>query len=129
MRQQAKINKKHPGHSLGAISGVWGSFEEKEWNDTRHSKSGNNTFITRREGRGFVVVEMTKHERIISMFEIGRPSGQRCQVEGGRNRIEGGNGKRSWDAAALAGGANQPETGGKASKPSQYKAEKTPGLK
>ena len=93
MRQQAKINKKHPGHSLGAISGVWGSFEEKEWNDTRHSKSGNNTFITRREGRGFVVVEMTKHERIISMFEIGRPSGQRCQVEGGRNRIEGGNGK------------------------------------
>jgi len=36
---------------------------------------------------------MTKHERIISMFEIGRPSGQRCQVEGGRNRIEGGNGK------------------------------------
>jgi hypothetical protein len=112
---------------LGAISGVWGSFEEKEWNDTRHSKSGNNTFITRREGRGFVVVEMTKHERIISIFEIGSCRAGRDAKW--RNRIEGGNGKRSWNAAALAGGANQPETGGKASKPSQCKAEKTPGLK
>jgi len=44
---------------------------------------------------------MTKHERIISMFEIGRPSGQRCQVEGGRNRIEGGNGKGRQQAAPL----------------------------
>jgi len=71
---------------------------------------------------------MTKHERIISMFEIGRPSGQRCQVEGGRNRIEGGNGKgrqqqsssraaekqhqrgRLGGTTAAATRANQPKT-------------------
>ena len=37
------------------------------------------------------VVEMTKHERIISMFEIGSRAGRRCQVA---EPAGGGNGKR-----------------------------------
>jgi len=78
-----------------------------EWKNMRHSKSGNKMCVTRREGIVFLFVEMTKHERIISMFEIGRPSGQRCQVEG-RNRIEGGNGKRRQQQQQLSSSSDAP---------------------
>lgn len=56
-----------------------------------------------------MLFEMTKHERIISMFEIGRPSGQRCQVEGGTGlKAEMGNegSSRSRSSAAAAGGGS-----------------------